>query len=149
MTKPLGSGPVSALWPIDLALAAAIQADGPTMALLAGQGVYSIRAPAGAVMDYVVIGDSEEADTFRALMRQGSNAVLTLDVWSGMTESRAGVLAIYNALRKLLHTTALPVDPSSGVTFCRGSLELVTVLADRDSAATHGILRYTVLSRTT
>lgn len=152
MTAP-GAGAPSALWPVIVAIAAAGKAFAPLAAKLGegAAGVFAARAPAGAALDYVVIGEGSESaglvDTgARALHRvhRGAEIAVTIHIYSKDAETWEGVLAIYAELRRLLHGTTLAVP---GFEHLRGELEFLTAIPDPASEGTHGIARYSASTR--
>lgn len=132
--------PRSFVWPVEVALAAAIESD-PTLAtLLAGAKVYSLVAPPKSPFDYITLGDVSESAKSR-FNSFGTSAVETMHLWS-RKPGKSGVLAIYGALYTLLHGRALSLSGSASM--LRGTMTLATVLGDPDGITAHGVVRYSV-----
>lgn len=136
--------PQSFVWPIEVALAAAINADATLATLLAGDRVYSLWAPPNAPFDYITLGDVNESASSR-FHRPGTITNETLHLWS-RAGGKQGVAAIYAALVALLDGNVLALSDGR---MLRGRMELTTVLADPDGKTAHGVARYTVLAEVT
>lgn len=130
----------SAAWPIDVAVDTAILADAQVSAVLKGDKVYSLVAKQGAMLPYIVLGDSAET-AFRTFGRAGNDGALTMHIWG--TDKRQ-VLTIHAHLVRILDGARLAV---AGHEMVRGRVELVTVLADEDGKAMHGVARYTPMTQ--
>lgn len=131
----------TAAWPIDVAVAAAIEADAAIMALLAG-GVHSIVAPEGTRLDYVTLGSTSEGD-FDAFGAEGNDGVLTVHVWTAVM-GKGPALAIYGHLQRVLNNVPLVLD---GQRHLDGTLSLLDVRPDVDNRSMHLIARYRYLTR--
>lgn len=134
----------SFVWPTEVALAAAINADPALQSLLAGERVYSLWAPANAPFDYITLGDVNESAQSR-FHRPGTLTTETLHLWS-RAGGKQGVLAIYAALRALLDRQTLVL--TDGL-MLQGTVALATVLADPDGKTAHGVVRYSALVENT
>ncbi|MGI8765701.1 MAG: DUF3168 domain-containing protein [Gemmatimonadaceae bacterium] len=140
MTSPTARDPRSFAWPVEVALAAAIETDATLATLLAGGKVYSLVAPPKSPFDYITLGDMSESASSH-FNRFGTSSVETIHIWS-RKPGKSGVLAIYMALYVLLHGRALPLAGTASM--LRGTLILATVLADPDGLTAHGVARYAV-----
>lgn len=145
---------LSAAWPLDVAIAAVIEAERARAGslletLLDTPAVYSGEArDAGGLLlpiasAYVVLGSSSENNAAGATFRRpkASNTV-TLDIWTADTSKRVGAL-VYGELRRLMHRQPLTLADYGTVV---GSLELVVSMPDPHRTAYHVQARYTVLS---
>lgn len=132
---------MSAAWPLDVAVAAALTGDGTLAALLAGDKLYSLVAPKDSPFDYLVLGDGPE-DQFRTFGRQGHANDLALHIWS-RTDQKKGVLVIYDHIERILDRKIIAL---TGNTMVRMATRLQTILADPDGITVHGVARVTVLS---
>lgn len=130
---------VSAIWPLHVALAAAINGDATAAALLAGDKVYSLIAPSGAVFDYVVLGDSNarEVPTFS---RAGESGAIAIHLWCA-NDDQATTLQLFGELRRVLHDVRLTLTGTTQL-HCLGKLSLVTTVADPSGEFVHGVTRY-------
>lgn len=134
---------MSAAWPIDVAIAAALNADGTLAAKLAGDKVYSLVAPKDSVFPYLVLGDGPE-DQFRTFGRQGHANDLAIHIWS-QTDQKKGVLTIYDDLERILDRQKLALaNPAN--TMVRMATKLQTILVEPDGITFHGVARVEVLS---
>lgn len=132
---------MSAAWPIDVAVAAAITGDVTLAALLAGDKVYSLVAKKNAPFDYIVLGDSPESQ-FRTFGRGGHANSLTVHLWSQKTQKK-GPLTMYDNIERIFDNKPLVI---SGHTRVSTSTRLITVLADPDGVTFHGVASIDVLS---
>jgi hypothetical protein len=129
----------SAVWPLHVALAAAILADPTVAALLSGEKVYSLVAPRAASFDYVVLGATAAQDlpTFTRAGEQGS---ILLHVWCA-GDDQMTTLQLFGELRRVLHNVRLPLTGTTQV-HCLGQLSLVSTSEDPSGDFAHGVLRY-------
>jgi hypothetical protein len=135
----------SQLWPLAVALVAAIEADGPTSALLASPGVFNTSVPKNSALPYAVIGFAQESgdSVFGAY---GTSASQQIDIW-GRNATELGnreVLGIYDALYALLHEQPLAM---TGFRYVIGTLSLIALMPDPDGETLHCISRYQITSR--
>jgi hypothetical protein len=138
----------SSLWPVEVAVAAAINADSALEDLLAGDRVYSRIAPAkiadpdDAALEidtpypFVVLGERTESQENR-FDDPGERGSLTIHIWSREIGNRQLSL-IYDELARVL---GVPLTLSDGVMFA-GWLEYVTDSYDQEGEAMHGIAEY-------
>ena len=137
----------SQLWPLNVAIVAAIEADAPTSALLATPGVYNTVVPPNSPLPYCVLSFATElADNVHGQF--GTTASQQIDIWGrNATELGNGqVLGIYGALYALFHERPLTV---TGFRVVIGTLALIALTVDIDGETIHGIARYQVTSRQT
>lgn len=132
---------MSAAWPLDVAVAAAFNADATLAAKLAGDKVYSLVAEKDSPFDYIVLGDGPEAQ-FRTFGRQGHANDLAIHIWS-QGQAKKGVLDIYGDIERILDRQRLVL---TGHTAVRMATRLQAVLVDPDGVTFHGIARAEVLS---
>ena len=132
---------MSAAWPIDKALSAALLADGALSAKLAGDKLYSLVAPKNSAFDYLVLGDSPEVG-FRTFGRAGHDTELAIHIWS-RGQQRKGVLSIYGDIERVLDNKRLTLD---GHTMGLMRTRLQSVLTDPDGITCHGVVRARVVS---
>lgn len=138
----------TAAWPVQVAVASALEADAPLVALLGSWGgspaIYSGQAPEGAPFDRVILGEPAERD-FDALMRRGNEGTLLLDVYT-LSPANAAALAIYGRLVAALDAVPLAL---TGHALLTGRVSLVTAFGDPDSGGRHLVARYRALTRST
>jgi uncharacterized protein DUF3168 len=129
----------SALWPLHVAIAAAVIADGALAALLGGDKVYSLVAPRGVVLTYLVLGQSAalELPTFT---RAGESGAILVHLWV-VGEDQAALLQLYGEMRRVLHNVRLALTGTTQLQ-CTGQLSLVTTSADPSGEFVHGVARY-------
>lgn len=132
---------MSAAWPIDVAVAAALTGDALLAARLVGDKLYSGVAPKDALFDYLVLGDGSE-DQFRTFGRQGHTNDLAIHIWSRGLQKQ-GVLLIYDDIERVLDRQILSL---TGNTMVQLATRLQAVLADPDGITFHGVARAQVLS---
>ena len=137
----------SQLWPLNVAIVAAIEGDTLTSGLLAMPGVYNTIVPPNSALPYVVLGFSTElADNLFGAY--GTTAGVQVDIW-GRNAAELGnreVLVIYDALYRLLHEQPLTV---TGFRMVIGTLSLIALTPDQDGLTVRAISRYQVTSRQT
>lgn len=131
----------SALWPTDVAIAAAVETDTAMIALLSSfdgkPAIFSGRAPREAAYPRIVIADSSE-DRRATFGRDGNSMTVTLHLWSAVV-GRDQVLEIYRNLMRLLEGQILTVQ---GHQVYRGSIRLVTIIADPIEPLMHGVVEF-------
>lgn len=129
----------SALWDVQQGLYAVLAGDAALGALV--QGVFD-RVPEGQAYPYVEIGEATEVP-FRTLGRAGSDATITLHVWSragGFRETKQ----ILSRLHELLDGKQLVAGMRSTVLML---LDDTRTLRDSDGLTRHGIARYRVVTQ--
>lgn len=148
---------VSASWPLNVAIAAAI--DAAVVAGVAALGapidvggpralddpaIYSGQVPEGTaiVSAYIVLASSQQSTGRGTFRRRGLENVETIDVWTADLSKRTA-LAIGDALVTLLDGRDLTLD---GYGRMRGRLELVITLADPSTRQYRAQYRYTAFS---
>lgn len=137
---------MSAAWPLDVAVAAALLADATLAARLAGDKLYSGVAPKNADFDYLVLGDGPE-EQFRTFGRQGHSNDLAVHIWS-RGQAKKGVLLIYKDIERVLDRQKLPLNADGSVhTMVQMGTRLQTVVPDLDGVTFHGVARVEVLSQ--
>lgn len=129
----------SAVWPLHVAIAAAILADAPLAALLGADKVYSLVAPRGTGLDYLVLGNSDARDV-PTFMRAGEQGAILIHEWI-VGEDQAKLLQLYGELRRVLHNVHLALTGTTQI-HCVGQLSLVTTSADPSGEYVHGVARY-------
>lgn len=128
---------MSALWPLQKALATRLKANAPLMARVSG--VHDGEAPQGAALPYIVIGGPTEFPS-GVLGPQGFSDTLTVHIWSG-----------YQGRKEALEIAALMdaalVEPLTleGHTAARLRPEFRTVLVE-DDGVRHAPVRYRILT---
>ena len=129
----------TATWSLQAALYTALTGDTGLMALLAHPtgfaGVYARLAKAGAPLDYIVLGSSQETDN-DTFGRPGKVGTEILHLWS---TDIAKAKAIYAACERLLNRPRLTL---AGHTMVRGRLEYLTDQTDPDGSAVQVVARY-------
>ncbi len=154
MTAPAS---VSAIWPLNVAIAAAIEAaraddtsvlgspldDGGPIVLDA-PAVYSGQVPVGTPLTsaYIVLGMSQEVTSPGVFRRRGKANVETLDVWTSDRSKRTAVI-VAGALLALLDGAALALE---GYGTVRGRCETVLTIQDPSTRQYRAQLRYTAKS---
>jgi len=137
----------SQLWPVNIALVTAIEANGPLTALLATPGVFNTIVPPNSALPYCVLSFATElADNVHG--QYGTTASQQIDIW-GRNATELGssqVLTIWGALYALLHEQPLTV---TGFRVVIGTLSLIALTPDQDGETIHAISRYQVTSRQT
>jgi hypothetical protein len=128
----------AATWPLYVALADAINADATLQSLLAGDRVYSLRAPAGALFDYVVLGNANETEWY-AFADGGSTCVITLNLWCAADDARTCAV-LYGHLHRVLQRQRIAVDGFKASMI--GDLSLVSIENDPQDGYVHGVARY-------
>lgn len=141
--------PVSAAWPLDVAIAAAIEAeharDGSALvALLDTPPVWSGLVPEGVALNVgrVVLSESSEGDGPGTWSRIGMTNTVGLDIWTADTSKKSALL-ISGVLRTLLHRQPLTL---TGYGIMVGSYELLISMLDPSRAQYHAVARYTATS---
>lgn len=129
----------SAVWPLHVAIAAAIHADVTVAAMLGGDKVYSLVAPRGTGLDYLVLGNSDARDV-PTFTRAGEQGAILIHAWV-VGEDQAKLLQLYGELRRVLHDVRLAITGTTQV-HCVGQLSLVTTSADPSGEYVHGVARY-------
>lgn len=125
-------------WPLDVAVADRIMNDTTLRALLeATAGVYSGMAPRGTALDYVVLGSSSENDLPFFNAQSGATGSLMVH-WFTSAQDKRDAAAIWQHLKRLLHRQSLYVD---GFGICAAQLELISIEAEPDGSAFHGVAR--------
>lgn len=138
---------VTATWPLDVALAGAVENDQALRAILADSelgsaGIYSGRAPSDSKMPYIVIGSPAE-DPKNLFARKGNDIRQALHVWSEK-EGHEEVKLIYRHLVRLLTGVPLTLE---GHQLLRGAMRLVIILNDPGPPpATHLVAEYQVIT---
>lgn len=148
---------VSASWPLNVAIAAAIEQartdevpdlgtpideDGPIV--LDDPPVYSGQVPEGVelVSAYIVLAASAELTGRGTFRRRGNENVETIDVWTS-DQSKRTALLVAGALKKLFDGRDLVVE---GYGTVRGRIETPVTLADPSTRQYRAQLRYTAVS---
>lgn len=127
----------SAAYPLQVGMAAALEADGPLTALLfSAQSIYSLRAPDLAKRPYIILGSSTEIPD-RLFSRQGVASEETLHIW-GAKRDKLDVLQIYAELARVLNAGFAV----AGFTARRGVSKLIMVLLDPEDGLGHGVVGY-------
>jgi hypothetical protein len=142
--------PLSAAWPLNVAIAAVIEAEvaregSPLSALLDTPPVYSgIVDPPTTVLSVgrIVLAASQENDAAGTFSRLGMENIETIDIWTADTSKKTSLM-IYGALKPLLHRVPLAVADYGTV---RGSLELIVTMLDPSREQYHAQARYTAYS---
>lgn len=119
------------------AVITALKAD-PAVSALVGSRIYG-RPPADAVMPYVSIGPTEEADA-SAEGIPAQEVTLQLDVWSagtGEAYSDAEASKIAGAIRKALHDTDLDLA-TTGLVLLQH--RITRIVRDPDGITHHAIV---------
>lgn len=144
----------SAIWPLNVAIAAAIETaradevDGLGTPLDVGgpialddPPVYSGQVPEGVAMvsAYVVLASSAETKGRGTFRRRGLENVETIDVWTSDQSKRTATI-IAGALEKLLNGVDLEL---AGYGTVRGDCETVLTVADPGTRNYRAQLRYT------
>jgi hypothetical protein len=137
-------------WPLDKAIAAAIEGDtgigglrDPAGPLLGNPPVWSNVAGPGAALDYIVLGDSTETESpatpFGGHARDNG---VTLHAWTRDTSKRSA-LRILARLVVLLHRRPLDLVDDAGAPLRTvvGDFEIVTVIPDPSGDVSHGVGR--------
>lgn len=130
-------------WSLEVALVAALEADAPLTAILAGDQIYSGTAPEGSAFPYLTLGESTEGE-FNKFMRRGNDTTCTLHIWS-QVGGKQQVLTIWGHLERILNRKKLTLTAPGEQLF--GTAQLVTVVSDPDGITTHGVVRYRSLAR--
>lgn len=129
---------MSALWPVQVALVAALKGAAGVKALLGDPArVYDGQAPQGAAMPYVVVGDHTETPR-NLLARRGWESTITAHVFSaqeGSKEALAVLAAMDAALASPLAVT--------GHGAARLKPDFSTVLVEQDGIR-HVPVRYRI-----
>lgn len=125
---------MSALWPLQKAVASRLQADAALMARVTG--IHDGRAPEAEPMPYIVIGEPTEIP-FDTLGRAGYQPTLTIHVWSAQRGTSQEVNEIV-ALMDAALAAPLTLD---GHTEARLRPEFRTVLVE-DNGNRHAPVRY-------
>lgn len=133
----------SSVWPLHVALAAALNGDATLAALLSGDKVYSLVAPRGAVFDYLVLGDSNTQD-LPTFTRAGERGAITIHAWC-VGDDQMTALQLFGELRRVLHNVHLTLSGTTQV-HCVGQLTLVTTAPDPSGEFVHGVFRYTFMT---
>lgn len=129
-------------WPLQVALVSALEADGPLIAILAGDQIYSGTAPEGSAFPYLTLGDSTEGD-FNAIGRNGNEGTETIHIWSRVA-GKQEVLTIWGHIERILNRKKLTLSAGEQLS---GFARLVTVIPDPDGKTTHGVVIYRSLAR--
>lgn len=129
----------SSIWPLHVAIAAAINGDVTLAALLAGDRVYSLTAPRSAPFDYIVLAGSSAQD-FPTFSRAGERGVITLDAWT-VGDDQMTQLQMYGEARRVLHNVVLALVGTTQK-HCLGQLALATTISDPSGEYLHGVWRY-------
>lgn len=125
---------MSAVWPIQVALATRLTGNAPLMARVTG--IHDGRAPEGAVLPYVVISEPSEED-WGTLGKAGNATTFYLHVWSATRGSSKEVNEIGNLLEAAM-AAALTVTGQSGAITRREFREVFV----EDDGTRHLVLRY-------
>lgn len=135
---------MSLIWAVQVAMVARLKADVPLEALL-GDRIYDGKAPDGAALPYVVVGDSTE-NAVRALGASGGDTTITAHVFSDYSGTKQA-LAIAAAMKAAL-SSALTL---SGYGAARLKQEFVTTLVEEDETKVlrHVPVRYRIASLAT
>jgi hypothetical protein len=133
----------SAVWPLHVAIAAAINNDATAAPMLGGDKVYSLVAPRGTSLDYLVLGSSDAQD-FPTFARAGEQGAILVHLWV-VGEDQAKALQLYGELRRVLHNVRLAIIGTTQV-HCIGQLSLVTTSADPSGEYVHGVARYSFVT---
>lgn len=130
----------SALHPLFIAIAAALNADTAFDAVMTGR-VFSLTAPRGAVMPYLVLGDVNTTG-FSVFARAGESSAITMHLWFASQDS-SELLSLYGEMHRVLNLKPLLL-PNHIV--CTGELRFITVTPDSDGESAHGVLQYRPLT---
>lgn len=129
----------AAAWPIQKAVAAAINADAAIAARLGGDKVYSGSVPAGTAFDYITMLGPSESD-YALFARGGSSCVLTLGLYCKEKGQRK-TAELYGELHRVLHNATLVLD---GHAQAIASLQLIDIQPDPDGSYQHGVVRVNI-----
>lgn len=146
------TAPVTAAWPLQVALAAALEGDAQLQAALGGTPadprVDSGRRPEEATgappaPPFLVLGSSGEAPrgAFGPTARRLHDQSVTIDVY-GRTKPDA--LALYGHLVRVLDDAPLACAGHRAV---RGAVRLVLDVPEPDGQAHHAVVRYTATTQ--
>lgn len=142
----------SQIWPLQVAIVAAIEADSGLRALLAGDMIYNIQPPQGTPFPYLTLGFAQEVDD-NLFGRPGTLAGQIIDGWTrkttvtdGLSQELGGkqLADIYSRVRYVLHQQPLSVD---GFAVVLGNVSLLSTMEDPDGLTLHASMRYDVTSR--
>lgn len=145
---------LSPVWPVQEAIAAAVEGDSALQALLTPPGIYDVMPGPQTPYPYITFGFTTEiADPFSVFHKGGTLTGQQLDIWTnlrmqtgaGTEESgmRVGKL-IYARVRALFHQRPLTV---AGFRVTLSNITLTAILPDPDGETVHGIVRYDVTAR--
>lgn len=140
---------VSAAWPINVALATAIETetarDGSALgALLDTPPVYSGEVPQGVTLTLgrILLGASQENDGPGTFSKIGMTNAEAIEIYTADLSKRSALL-IVTELRRLLHRAPLVIE---GYGTVRGSFELMISMLDPSREQYHASARYTAYS---
>jgi hypothetical protein len=120
----------SVSWPLTVAVAEALLADGAFTALCGAGGVYADDVPEGTPLPYVQFGSStENADD--SFMRTGRATFLDVHIFASTRES---AMAVYDAAANVVNGESV-LDAASGMAQWRGTLSLTAIIRDPTGAA--------------
>lgn len=128
---------MSALLALQAALVGRLVADAPLMAV--ATGVYDGRAPQGATLPYVVVGEPTEIPSGN-LGPQGWNDTIAVHIWSGYAGRKEAL-----EILELMDTALAAPLVLSGHTTARLRREFVTALVE-ETGVRHVPIRYRILT---
>lgn len=126
----------SVSWPLTVALAEALLADGAFTALCGAGGVYADDVPEGTALPYVQLGSSTE-NVDDSFMRTGRTTFLDLHVFASTRES---AMAVYDAVANIVNGESV-LDAASGMVQWMGTLSLTAIIRD-PTGASHVVANY-------
>lgn len=130
---------MTALWPLQVAVAARLKATAAVTALV-GTRIYDGLAPPQAALPYVIIGEGTSAPR-DALGTRGVSETLTCHIFSATPGSRSQAMAILDAMNDAL----LPALTVTGWGTTRLRPEFTTALVEEDGRR-HVPVRYRIFA---
>jgi hypothetical protein len=136
---------VSAIGPLHVAIDTVILRDPKIRQLLKGERVYSGQAPKDtAELPYILLGQSTET-RLRMFGPNGNTGTQQIGVWSAKMDKHEAI-EICGHLTRLLDGTRLALPADSGLHFCSGSFEIISIGDDGSGKYIRGACMYEVLT---
>lgn len=130
--------PSSAVWPVDVALEAAILGDATLADMLAGEKYHGGKPGTEAPYPFISNENTQEVE-FPRFQADGQAGSRTLHIWGSTTKKE--IMEIYQEAYRVLHRQKLTVE---GFGHLLGTLRLVAYTPDQEEGLHHGIMEYEV-----